>query len=247
MRKANGDRKTYSCGSTADDTIRFAGHSFPEWNYPRLVGRRLGGFFAPDAYRRRTKGPQVLGAHFALTRTAQNSRVHRRKDGVMQKVRSDVDTERAVEPSRFCCVADEISHQIDLGLVRSLKVGGASLRQSVAIGRQSYRCWAGICCQFVKPLDICLHPGNGIANCFASSTQTWHDFLRQDGLVYGNEQVVLAREEVVEGPDRHARAVHDILNSELDAAVFLHQLNSGSNKAVAAFLRTHSRSLKGSL
>ena len=65
--------------------------------------------------------------------------------------------------------------------------------------------------------------------------------------MHGNEQIILAGEEVVEGPDRHLGAVDDVLHGEIDAAALGHEFHGSANEAISPFLCPGPRTLQRAL
>jgi hypothetical protein len=65
--------------------------------------------------------------------------------------------------------------------------------------------------------------------------------------VHRNEEVIFAGKEVVEGTDRHLRAIHDVLNGEVGAPLFVHQLDRRRHKPVAARLCPRTSGLQGAI
>src|ERR1700722_20016037 len=145
-------------------------------------------------------------------------------------------TEGSMQAARRLGISNEVDNEIDLWFESSFEVLGPAYEKPVAVGRERTCRRTGIRGDVVDPLDIGLDPGDGVAQRLAPGAHTRHDLGGQNRLVYGNEQVVLAGEEVVEGPYRHPGPVDDVLHRELDAAALGHQFHSRANEAISSFL-----------
>src|SRR5262249_32443809 len=119
-------------------------------------------------------------------------------------------------------VLDQLREKIELRLHGPREIGGPALGQAILVAREragdrSSRLGG----QLHQRLDEGLEAPQRIAMLLDALPEPRYGLTRDHGLRDGNEEVLLAREVLVKGPDGHLRALDHVLDGEVGRGLLL--------------------------
>src|SRR5712671_5884242 len=107
----------------------------------------------------------------------------------MEETRGLLRFELAAQRTSLACIPDELGHEIDLWLERSIEVAGAGLGQSVGEARQSTRHRPSRSGEVEQPVDVRPQTLDRVGLCLNAFTKSGNDLAADYRLLDGDEQV----------------------------------------------------------
>src|SRR5262249_45213494 len=183
--------------------------------------------------------PDGLGWHLGTAIRPEHTPVNGCEEQVMGQSRRPLDREIALQRMGSRDVLDQLREKVELRLHGPREIGGPALGQANLVARErpgdrSPRLGR----QLHQRLDEGLEAQQRIAMLLDAFPEPWHGLTRDHGLRDGDEEVLLAREVLVEGADGHLRALDDVLDGEVGRGLLLQESCGGRHETVAPRMGT---------